>query len=103
MPDCLGNELFSCWFGVALLIVLELFVFFLEYFVAAVAEAVTDDAKEVELSSEAASAFVFRIVKCSFAVELDDVCEEIGVAIKEVFILVLVKEYISSGASEECV
>lgn len=82
-----------------LLIVLEIVVFFLEYFIAAITEVVSDDTKEIELPSEATSAFVFRVMKCSFAVKLNDVCKEIGIAIKEVLIFGLVKEDISSGAS----
>ena len=82
-----------------LLIVLEIVVFFLEYFIAAITEVVPDDTKEIEFSSEATSALVFRVMKCSFAVKLNDVCKEIGIAIKEVFIFGLVKEDISSGAS----
>ena len=81
------------------LIVLEIVVFFLEYFIAAITEVVSDDTKEIELSSKATSAFVFRVMKCSFTVKLNDVCKEIGIAIKEVFIFGLVKEDISSGAS----
>lgn len=92
MPDCSGNELIFYWLGMTLLIVLELLVFFLKNFVAAITEVVSDDTKEVELSSEAASALVLRVVKCSFAVELNDVRKQIRVAIKEVFILVLVKK-----------
>lgn len=84
-----------------LLIVLEIVVFFLEYFIAAITEVVSDDTKEIELSSKATSAFIFRIMKCSFAVKLNDVCKEIGITIEEVFIFGLVKEDISSGASKK--
>ena len=83
------------------LVILEFIVLFLKDFVAAVAEMVIQDAEEVQLSFEAAGALVLGIMQCSPTVKLDDVAEEIRVAIEEIFISFLVEEVISSCASQE--
>lgn len=79
----------------AALIVFKFLVFFLENLKATITQMVLHDAEEVELSFEATGAFVFRIMQFAPAVKLDNIAEEIGVAIEEIFIPFCVEEYVS--------
>ena len=101
LPGCYGYKICVFWFGVALLIIQKLVVFFLKDLVAAIAKMVFHDPEEVQLSFKTTSAFIFRVMQGSFAIELNDVTEEVRVSIKEVFVPILVEENVSSCASQE--
>ena len=69
----------------------------------AICKVVCYNTEKVEFAGEAASAFIFGVMKSSFAVKLNDVGEEVRIAVEEIFVSVSVEEAVSSRTSQKCV